>query len=66
MDNCQSPCSNRWQETEEEQFNNSTAKTTLLRAKYLKAIEDLLREEHLEHHPANKGTANLEEFNQLA
>ena len=66
MDNYQSLCSNRWQETEEEQFNNSTAKTTLLRVKYLKAIEDLLREEHLEQHPANKGTANLEEFNQLA
>ena len=65
MDNCQSLCSNRWQETEEEQFNNSTAKTALPRAKYLKATEDHLQEERLEHHPVNKGTANSEEFNQL-
>jgi hypothetical protein len=50
----------------EEQLNNSTAMVTLLRAKYRKEIEDHLREVHLEHHPVNRGTANLEGFNQLA
>ena len=49
----------------EEQLINSTAKITLLRDRYRKGTEDHLQEEHLEHHLVNKGTANLEAFNQL-